>query len=373
MTLVMVNGPPGCIMANRARGLFGQDAEIVYKSAGRVGSIPAMARALRRSRDGTVYCIDIGFPAAPLAAFDRAISRHRRLVYEIGDPAGPLLAAQRRSVVEISAARWLDRWLPRAADKLVFRGSYLVEYFRDLVGSSRFPGALWLPDGVDCETFRPQRGDDSVRALRRRYGLDDKFVVGIVGSIHHNPTHDLVYGWELLEALSYLKDDRRFIGVVVGDGAGRVVLERRRAALGLDDRVLVVGRRPHAEIPSWINTFDVALSTQTDDAVGWGRTTAKLPEYLACGTPVLCSDVGEAHRWLSATGQTLTYRGFRDAEYPSRLAAQLVDMANADLEPLRRDNRALAERHFDYRRLREKLQHFLNMDDASQLTIGVDA
>lgn len=93
-----------------------------------------------------------------------------------------------------------------------------------------------------------------------------------------------------------------------------------------------------------MNIFDVGLSTLTDDPVGWGRTSAKLPEGLTCGTPVVCSDVGEAHRWLASSGQTLPYRGLRDEAYPARRAERLCAMIGLDLEPPRAYNRDLAPR-----------------------------
>jgi hypothetical protein len=44
--------------------------------------------------------------------------------------------------------------------------------------------------------------------------------------------------------------------------------------------------------------MDICLSTQTNDVVGWVRTTGKLPLYLAAGRYVLASRVGEAARVL---------------------------------------------------------------------------
>jgi glycosyltransferase involved in cell wall biosynthesis len=137
------------------------------------------------------------------------------------------------------------------------------------------------------------------------------------------------------------------------------VLEAERDRLGLGDRLRLVGRVPHEEVPLWMNVFDVALSTQTNDPVGWGRTTAKLPEYLACGTPILATDVGEAHRWLNDSGQTLPYDGMRDEQYPARLAERIQAFAGRDLAELRRDNRELALRVFDYRTLREQVSTIL--------------
>jgi glycosyltransferase involved in cell wall biosynthesis len=149
-------------------------------------------------------------------------------------------------------------------------------------------------------------------------------------------------------------------GVVVGDGPERAVLEATAGRLGLGERLRLIGRVPHDVVPTWMNVFDVGLSTQTDDLVGGGRTVAKLPEYLACGTAVMCSDVGEARRWLASSGQTLAFHGLRDPTYPTRLAERLRALRDQDLGPLRAQNRALALRLFDYRVLRGQIREFLD-------------
>lgn len=358
VALVLVNGPPGSVQAPRARALFGDSARIVFKERGRLGSVRATWAALNEVRSGWIYCIDLGIPAAPLAALRRARGDRVRLAFELGDPARPLLANQARPGAHVALAHGMDRHLPAGADKLVFRGSYLADYFRD-IARAPLPPWTWLPDGVDPAAFRPRRDDPEVIALRHRHGLDGRFVVGLVGNIHHNPIHDLYYGWELAAALALVPPGEPIVGVVVGDGPGRPVLEAARDRLGLGDRLRLIGRVPHDEVSAWMNVFDVGLSTQTDDPVGWGRTTAKLPEYLACGLPLACTDVGEAHRWLAESGQTLPYRGMRDESYPARLADRLRDLAARDLDPLRRHNRDLALRLFDYDVLRAQLADFL--------------
>jgi glycosyltransferase involved in cell wall biosynthesis len=360
--LVLVNGPAGSVQGPRARALFGPggcEARIVYKERGRLGSIWSIWSALRHQRAGWVYCIDLGIPAAPLGALRRGLRSSVRLIFEIGDPARPLLANQSRPALEVALADWFDRQLPARADRLVFRGWYLAEYFASIVPRGVLPPWLWLPDGADMAVFSPRRDDPGVLGLRKRHGLEGHFIVGLAGSIHLNPAFNLFYGWELAEALGHIPAQRPIVGLVVGDGPGRPALEAARERLGLGDRLRLIGRVPHEEVPLWMNVFDVGLSTQTDDPVGWGRTTAKLPEYLGCGTPVVCSDVGEAHRWLALSGQTLPYRGMRDETYPARLAERLLALSGSDLEPLRSQNRALALRLFDYDVLRRRLAAFI--------------
>lgn len=354
--LALINGPPSHIMVPRARELFGPSARIVCKEHGRFRSAPAVWKALKAQTSGWIYVLDMGFPIAPLAALRRKLSKNVRLAIDTGDVSKPLLANQGRSGLEVFVAHQLDRHIPQAADLTIFRSTFAAPYFEQIAPGGRLPRWTWLPDGADCTIFRPRRDEPEIAELRRRHGLEGQFVVGIVGSIHHNARLNLFYGWELAGALARLPRELPVTGVVVGDGPGRAVLEAERDRLGLGDRLKLVGRVPHDQVPLWINVFDVALSTQTNDPVGWSRTTAKVPEYLACGTAILSTDVGEAHRWLTPSGQTLPYEGMRDESYPDRLAARIRELLDSDLTPLREHNRALALRVFSYDVLRARIR-----------------
>lgn len=369
---VLINGDQNSVQAPRARALFHSDQSIFsFKSQGRIQSIPQFWKALSQQTSQRIYCIDLGFPQALLAALRKKTSRtHSQLVYEIGDPMVPLLSGQGRSRFELAVAGWMDKHLPKSADALVFRGSYLYDYFQKLHPQRPLPPSLWLPDGVDVSCFKPLKGDPRVSQLRSKLGLTDQFVVGLVGNIHHNRIQNLYYGWELVEALSRMPDSSKITAVIVGDGPGRAVLESAVDQRRMTEKFRIIGRVPHADVPLWMNVFDVAISTQTDDPVGWGRTTAKLPEYLACGLPVVCSDVGEAHRLLAQTGQTLPYRGIKDHTYPEKLAQRLLELSQMPLDEYRQLNRTLAMNRFQFKLLRERLALFLELLDNNQLKSG---
>ena len=370
ISLILVNGTVSSVQAPRAQALFNSKPIIHFKSHGRLKSIFPAIKAINPVRKGIVYCIDLGFPQAAIAALSRRLKGKFHLIYEIGDPMRPLLSGQGKKGIELAMASWFDKYLPHQADALVFRGSYLYQYFQTLRPQHSLPPSLWLPDGVDIKRFHPQKDSHEVKCLRSKYNLNSKFIVGLVGNIHYSPVHHLFYGWELVEAIARLPENSNIIGVIVGDGPGRPILEQTITKYGLENRIKLIGRVPHNEVPLWMNVFDVALSTQTDDPVGWGRTTAKLPEYLACGTPAICSDIGEAHRLLKNSGQTLPYKGMRDESYPEKLATKLLELSPKFLNECQLSNRATAEKQFAYPLLNAKLQSFLNQLEAGDLKSG---
>src|SRR5262249_45218172 len=129
------------------------------------------------------------------------------------------------------------------------------------------------------------------------------------------------YGYDLVEVLAALHD-LPVRGVLVGDGSGLQRLRAHASARGVSDRLTFAGHVAYQELRPWLHSFDIALSTQTNDLAGQVRTTGKLPLYLACGCFVLASRVGEAARVLPRE-MLVDYQGSRDVHYPARAAAHL--------------------------------------------------
>lgn len=92
---------------------------------------------------------------------------------------------------------------------------------------------------------------------------------------------------DLLEACSSLGDTRgRRVGLVyVGDGEHLGVLRERVAAAGMDDRVLVMGRVPHASLPAIMRTASVIV-TPTRPPLQEGRCMVVLEAFVV-GVPVI--------------------------------------------------------------------------------------
>ena len=151
-----------------------------------------------------------------------------------------------------------------------------------------------VPLGVDLNRFRPDDG----RAARRALGLPDGPLVLYVGRI------DPVKGIDtLLEAFTRLIRDGSwpeqpprlvFVGGLIRDGADGPVadadltaLAGRAAQLGLTDHVLFHGAQPRDRLPLYYNAVDVCAVPSRYESFGLVAV-----EGMACGTPIVASDVG---------------------------------------------------------------------------------
>ncbi|MFI6092126.1 glycosyltransferase [Streptomyces sp. NPDC051218] len=151
-----------------------------------------------------------------------------------------------------------------------------------------------VPNGIDVERFR---FDPRARiAARRQLGLpDEAFVVGGVGRLTPGKRFDV-----LLHALARLPRDVRVL--LVGGGPEEAGLRAAAAQLGVVDRVLFAGERPHtaeagpceegrfavglseaeADLPALLAAMDVLASPSPEEAFGLA-----VVEGLAAGLPVL--------------------------------------------------------------------------------------
>jgi glycosyltransferase involved in cell wall biosynthesis len=234
----------------------------------------------------------------------------------------------------------------RAASHVVVRGREHLHH----IG----PKATFAPD-VAPANARPVEG----KRVREQWGLEG-FVVGLVGSMNRAPRLGLVYGWDIVEALALV--DASVQALLVGDGPGRRDLEDRARKLGVLERCRFTGAVDPDDSPECIGAMDVAVSTQTNDLVGAVRTTGKLPLYLACGCPVLASDVGEAKRLLGPLGWTIPYNGVVDSHYPQRLADAVEELRADPAEVERRRSEALDlhQREYDATKIRCRIRALID-------------
>ena len=160
--------------------------------------------------------------------------------------------------------------------------------------------------GVDLGQFAPRDRGEAKAALNVRGPL-----VVSTGALIERKGHDIV-----IEAIAALPNVHLLIA---GEGAYRDALEARIAALGLADRVRLLGAVPHGEMAALLAAADVmALASENE-----GLANAWV-EALACGVPVVIPDVGGAPEVVTerAYGRIV---GRTPAGFASGIAAVLSD------------------------------------------------
>jgi teichuronic acid biosynthesis glycosyltransferase TuaC len=98
----------------------------------------------------------------------------------------------------------------------------------------------------------------------------------------------------LIDSIAYVKTPN-FMLVLVGDGPQRAMLEERARSLGVAGRVLFAGDRPHDEVPLWVSAANLSVLGSRKE----GYPNAVV-ESLACGRPVVATDVGGVREILTS-------------------------------------------------------------------------
>jgi glycosyltransferase involved in cell wall biosynthesis len=269
-------------------------------------------RALRKLRPELIYVLDMAV-AGVAAALPFKVLGSGAVVIDTGDAVTELArSANLRGPAGMAATHLLEESGLRLASHIVVRGFF----HRELL-ARRGISSTWIPDGFERELFYPAEASP----------IGTELCIGLVGSVLWNGSLPTIYGYDLIEIVAALSD-LPVRGVLVGDGNGLERLRAHAVSRGVSERITFVGRVPYTELRHWLHSFDVALSTQTNDVVGQVRTTGKLPLYLACGCFVLASEVGEAARVLPPE-MLVAYEGARDPEYPTRAATHLRGLMRA--------------------------------------------
>lgn len=151
-----------------------------------------------------------------------------------------------------------------------------------------------IRNGVDGSRYSP--GPKNVE-LARKLGLEGKLVVGYIG------THGMAHALEgVLEAAELLRDDRRVAFLLVGTGAKREELLRKRDERGLSN-VVMLPSQPKESIVEYWRLCNVSLVHLKDDPVFKTVVPSKIFEAMAMGLPILfAGPEGEASSIIEQEG-----------------------------------------------------------------------
>ena len=163
-------------------------------------------------------------------------------------------------------------WAARSATALVTVSQSLKTELGNLgIGADKI---AVLRNGVETDLFRPLVREK----LRSDFGITRHALLS-VGALIPRKGHEIA-----IEALSHLPDCELLIA---GSGPLREKLQNCATQFGVASRVRFLGQIAHRDLPNFYNAADAFVLMSSRE--GWANV---ILESLACGTPVIATDVG---------------------------------------------------------------------------------
>ena len=171
--------------------------------------------------------------------------------------------------------RRMIRWAMAEADAMVSVSAGLKQAMVALGADAA--RITVLRNGIDLTMFRPPDSMEGRSASRAALGLEGPTLLS-VGHLIERKGHHLT-----LSALSQLPE---WTLLLAGEGPERARLEALASRLGLGTRVRFMGAQAHDTLARLYGAADISVLASSRE--GWANV---LLESMACGTPVVASDI----------------------------------------------------------------------------------
>lgn len=253
---------------------------------------------------------------AALSAWLLALVRNRTFVFELRDlwPASIVAVGAMKTSRIVNVLESLELFLYRRADSIV---TVTKAFKTDLIQRGiRGKKITVVMNGVESGRYT-SRGRDL--ELATRYGLQDKFVVGYVG------THGMAHALEnVIRAADMLRHNDNILFLFVGAGASREAVMAEAEKLGLGN-VAFVPSQPKELMPAFWSLCDLALVHLKDSPVFSTVIPSKIFEAMGMGLPILMAcPAGEASDLVIREGAGV----WVPSGNPEVLSETVEDLAN---------------------------------------------
>lgn len=215
------------------------------------------------------------------------LAGHRNIVWGIRHTTLIPGESPRSTIVVAQVCAWISRIVPR---RILCCAEEAIKVHGALGYCAK--RMVFVPNGYDLTAFQPDA--PSGASVRSELGLGSDPLIGFVARYDAQKDHD-----NLLQALALLKAANLHpTCLLAGTGLdhGNTALAQRIAQLRLSDQIHLLGRR--SDIPRVMNALDVHVMSS---AFGEAFPNV-LAEAMACGTPCVSTDVGDAAAIVGDTG-----------------------------------------------------------------------
>jgi rhamnosyl/mannosyltransferase len=277
---------------------------------------------------------------------------HLHFPYPIGEMAYLVAGRSRKMVITYHSdivrqkyllqvyKPFLYRLLARADRITVSSPQYIQSspYLRPLRGKCTV-----IPHGTDLSRFAStEQVGQRVREIR---GLYSPPLILFVGLLRYYKGLSF-----LIEAMPHIKGRL----LVVGEGPQGMEWRALTHQLGLDGKVTFLGRVSDDELVALYNACDVFVLPAIHRSESWGAVQV---EAMACGKPVVCTELGTGTSFVNVDGETGRVVPPRDSAALARALNELLGNDALRMEMGRKAARRAAE-EFSYTVMVERLVQF---------------
>lgn len=220
--------------------------------------------------------------------------KRKKFVFELRDiwPASITAVGAMEDSLVIKLLEKLELFLYRRADAIVsVTHSFKKELIERGVNGDKISVVL---NGVDLLQYQPSQCKNS--AFAKQYQLEDKFVVGYIGT--HGMAHALEH---VIDAAEQLKTHDHIRFIFAGGGAAKDILVELVKQKQLTN-VIFIPRQPKNNMPAIWSLCDVSLISLRDAALFKTVIPSKIFESMGMGLPILAAiPKGEASEIIETT------------------------------------------------------------------------
>lgn len=182
-------------------------------------------------------------------------------------------------------AKWIVKYTLKKADLITCDGENTKEEMVKLGAKRKKIRLIYF--GVDTQKFSPKQRDEKLKEELQIFGSPV-----IISLRNLNPIYDVE---SLIRAIPLvLEEAPKAKFVIAGRGPEEAKLKDLAQSLDVSDSVRFVGCIPHNELPKYLASSAVYVSTSLSE----GGIAVSTLEAMACGLPVVTTDVGDNKKWV---------------------------------------------------------------------------